>query len=90
MLVPLPHPEVPDLRVVGTPLNLDGVRPTSLQPPPRLGEHTEEILGGAGLLGRGHWGADPARVVTTVAVESSARLVTERGTNCLRLPTLQQ
>ncbi len=44
MLVPLPHPDVPDLRVVGTPLNLDGVRPASPRPPPRLGEHTEEVL----------------------------------------------
>jgi crotonobetainyl-CoA:carnitine CoA-transferase CaiB-like acyl-CoA transferase len=44
MLVPLPHPDVPDLRVVGVPLNLDGVRPASQRPPPRLGEHTEEVL----------------------------------------------
>ena len=44
MLVPLPHPDVPDLRLVGTPLNLDGVRPTSDRPPPRLGEHTQEVL----------------------------------------------
>ena len=44
MLVPLPHPDVPDLRVVGTPLNLDGVRPTSSRTPPRLGEHTERVL----------------------------------------------
>jgi formyl-CoA transferase/CoA:oxalate CoA-transferase len=44
MLVPLPHPDVPDLRVVGTPLNLNGVRPTSHRPPPRLGEHTEDVL----------------------------------------------
>jgi crotonobetainyl-CoA:carnitine CoA-transferase CaiB-like acyl-CoA transferase len=48
MLVPLPHPDVPDLRVVGTPLNLDGVRPTSSRPPPRLGEHTEQVLGELG------------------------------------------
>jgi crotonobetainyl-CoA:carnitine CoA-transferase CaiB-like acyl-CoA transferase len=33
---------------VGSPLNLDGIRPTSRQPPPRLGEHTEEILGELG------------------------------------------
>ncbi len=44
MLVPLPHPDVPDLRVVGAPLNLDGIRPTSRRPPPRLGEHTEQVL----------------------------------------------
>lgn len=44
MLVPMPHPDVPDLRVVGSPLNLDGVRPTSHRAPPRLGQHTEEVL----------------------------------------------
>lgn len=44
MLVPLPRPDIPDLRLVGTPLNLDGARPTSGRPPPRLGEHTEQVL----------------------------------------------
>ncbi len=44
MLVSLPHPDVPDLRVVGTPLNIDGTRPTSAIPPPRLGEHTAQVL----------------------------------------------
>src|SRR6185437_2988793 len=37
MLVSLPHPDISDLRVVGSPLNLDGVRPASDRPPPRLG-----------------------------------------------------
>lgn len=44
MLVPLPRPDIADLRVIGTPLNLDGVRPGSPRPPPRLGEHTEQVL----------------------------------------------
>ncbi len=44
LLASLPHPEVPDLRVVDTPLNLDGRRPTHRRPPPLLGEHTGEIL----------------------------------------------
>jgi crotonobetainyl-CoA:carnitine CoA-transferase CaiB-like acyl-CoA transferase len=48
MLVPLPHPDIPDLRVVGTPLNLDGVRPGSRRPPPLLGEHTEQVLADLG------------------------------------------
>jgi len=44
LLASLPHPEVPDLRVVDTPLNLDGRRPTHRLPPPLLGQHTREIL----------------------------------------------
>ncbi len=44
MLVPLPRPDIPDLRVIGTPLSLDGVRPGSGRPPPQLGEHTGEVL----------------------------------------------
>jgi formyl-CoA transferase/CoA:oxalate CoA-transferase len=44
MLVHLPHPDIADLRVVGSPLALDGVRPVSSRPPPRLGEHTEQVL----------------------------------------------
>jgi crotonobetainyl-CoA:carnitine CoA-transferase CaiB-like acyl-CoA transferase len=48
MLVPLPHPDVPDLRVVGTPLSLDGVRPVGNLAPPRLGEHTAQVLGELG------------------------------------------
>jgi glutaryl-CoA transferase len=48
MLVPLPHPDVADLRVVGTQLNFDGTRPSPRRPPPRLGEHTREVLAGVG------------------------------------------
>jgi crotonobetainyl-CoA:carnitine CoA-transferase CaiB-like acyl-CoA transferase len=41
--------EVPDaargpLRLVATPIRLDGERPPVRRPPPRLGEHTDEVL----------------------------------------------
>lgn len=44
MLVPTPHPEIPDLRLVGSPLTLDGNRPKPRRPPPLLGEHTRQVL----------------------------------------------
>ncbi len=44
MLVEIPHPDIPDLRVVDIPLTLNGDRATHRQPPPRLGEQTSAIL----------------------------------------------
>ena len=44
MLQPIPHPTIPDLRLVGLPLSLDGERAAHLLPPPLVGEHTAEIL----------------------------------------------
>jgi crotonobetainyl-CoA:carnitine CoA-transferase CaiB-like acyl-CoA transferase len=44
MLVDLPHPDIPDLRVVDIPLTLNGERVTHRLPPPRLGEQTMDIL----------------------------------------------
>ncbi|MBI4013614.1 MAG: CoA transferase [Candidatus Rokubacteria bacterium] len=49
MLAPTPHPAIPDLRTVALPLRWDGVRPAPRRPPPRLGEHTREVLRGLGL-----------------------------------------
>jgi crotonobetainyl-CoA:carnitine CoA-transferase CaiB-like acyl-CoA transferase len=40
----LPHPDIPDLRLIGMPLSLDGSRGQLRCPPPKLGEHTREVL----------------------------------------------
>jgi formyl-CoA transferase/CoA:oxalate CoA-transferase len=44
MLQPLPHPAIPDLRLAAVPLSFDGERPEHPLPPPRVGEHTGEVL----------------------------------------------
>jgi crotonobetainyl-CoA:carnitine CoA-transferase CaiB-like acyl-CoA transferase len=44
VLQPLPHPEIPDLRLPAIPLWLDAERTPHRSPPPRVGEHTAEIL----------------------------------------------
>ncbi len=38
------HPEVPDYQDVALPLRVDGERPRGVLPPPRAGEHTNEVL----------------------------------------------
>ncbi len=48
MVVEIPHPEVPDLKVPGSPLKLTATPPTIRQHPPILGQHNEEILESAG------------------------------------------
>jgi crotonobetainyl-CoA:carnitine CoA-transferase CaiB-like acyl-CoA transferase len=48
MLVGAPHPRLPDYRSVGLPLTWDGRRPEVRRVPPRLGEHTADVLTGLG------------------------------------------
>jgi crotonobetainyl-CoA:carnitine CoA-transferase CaiB-like acyl-CoA transferase len=44
LLQPVPTPDVPDLLLVAPPLSFDGERLAHRGPPPRLGEHTDEVL----------------------------------------------
>lgn len=40
----LPRDDVPDLRAVDLPFRVDGKRSAQWMPPPKLGEHTDEVL----------------------------------------------
>ena len=44
MFIPIEHPQIPELRVPGCPLKLTDSPATVRRYPPRLGEHTTEIL----------------------------------------------
>jgi crotonobetainyl-CoA:carnitine CoA-transferase CaiB-like acyl-CoA transferase len=44
MVVNVPHPNVPDLRMAGSPLKLTETPPTVRRHPPLLGQHNEEVL----------------------------------------------
>jgi crotonobetainyl-CoA:carnitine CoA-transferase CaiB-like acyl-CoA transferase len=44
MLVGAPHPRLPDYRSVGLPIQWDGRRPGVRRVPPRLGEHSADVL----------------------------------------------
>ncbi len=38
------HPEAGPIRLTGSPMRIDGTPAGSMRPPPRLGEHTDEVL----------------------------------------------
>src|SRR5207249_1080200 len=44
MLVSAPHPRLPDYRAIGLPIQWDARRPGIRRVPPRLGEHSEDVL----------------------------------------------
>ncbi len=44
LLMPLSHPSIPDLRLVDLPLMIEDRRAARQDPPPELGQHTDEIL----------------------------------------------
>jgi crotonobetainyl-CoA:carnitine CoA-transferase CaiB-like acyl-CoA transferase len=49
MLVPTPHPDIPDLTTVALPVRFGEERPAPRRPPPRVGEHTIDVLGELGF-----------------------------------------
>ena len=48
MVVDIPHPNVPDLKVPNSPLKLTETPPSVRLAPPLLGEHNDDILGEMG------------------------------------------
>jgi crotonobetainyl-CoA:carnitine CoA-transferase CaiB-like acyl-CoA transferase len=44
MLQAVPHPAIPELKLAALPLSMDGERAEHRLPPPRLGEHSAEVL----------------------------------------------
>lgn len=49
LLMDVPHPSIPDLRLVDLPFSMDGKRARRRGTPPSLGQHTDEILRAVGF-----------------------------------------
>ena len=49
MLVSTPRPDIPDLATVALPVRFGDARPAPRRPPPRVGEHTIDVLGELGF-----------------------------------------
>ena len=48
MVVEVPHPRIPDLRLLGVPIKLSDTPGDVRMPPPLMGQHTAEVLKGLG------------------------------------------
>src|SRR5215213_580297 len=68
LLQPLRRPDAPDLVGIAPPLSVDGERPLHRSPPPRLGEHTAEVLAEVGYSP-----ADVERLLAAGVVTGPAR-----------------
>jgi crotonobetainyl-CoA:carnitine CoA-transferase CaiB-like acyl-CoA transferase len=49
MVLPTPRPDLPDLATVALPVRFGDERPLPRRPPPRVGEHTIDVLGELGF-----------------------------------------
>jgi len=52
LLTTVPHPNGGDLRVVGIPMRFSATPATVRSGPPAVGQHTDEVLAGAGYSDR--------------------------------------